>query len=187
MCRRDRRFGWPPLAHVVLLFLVFQGERLIVGRELGMATLAIFSMGLTLTLTPTLVLAKSAQNFFLPQLASEPDVATFTKLANISFQLHLLFGGLLVTGTALLGNLAVTVLLGQKYAGLMPVLVWLAISQGIRIGKGGPSTVALALGRTENALAANVIRVALLPVAWWLIARGADMVHLVQILSLIHI
>ena len=34
------RFGWPLLVNGVLLFVVFNGDRVIVGHGLGMATLA---------------------------------------------------------------------------------------------------------------------------------------------------
>ena len=64
------RFGWPILLNGILLFLVFNGERMIVGRELGMASLAVFSLAFSLVLTPTLVMEGSAQSFFLPQLSA---------------------------------------------------------------------------------------------------------------------
>ena len=98
------RFGWPLLANAVLLFFVFQGDRLIVGRLTGMTPLAIFSMGVTLTLTPTLVMAKSAQNFFLPQLtkashitAPEPEtgLAPFDRMARVTLQGALMNGALM--------------------------------------------------------------------------------------------
>ena len=40
--RSSLRFGWPLLVNAVLLFFVFQGDRLIVGRLSGMQALAIF-------------------------------------------------------------------------------------------------------------------------------------------------
>ncbi len=179
--RASLRFGWPLLANAVLLFLVFNAERLIVGRELGMVMLAMFSMGLTLTLTPTLVLAKSATNLFLPLLTRATDPQRFRQLAIVVFQLHILFAGFLVFGMAVLGEWAIHLLLGAKYAGLAPLLVWLAIVQGVRLFKGGPSTVALARGQTENAMVANLLRIALLPVAWWVIVQDGDIMLLLYL------
>jgi O-antigen/teichoic acid export membrane protein len=74
-----------------------------------------------------------------------------------------------------LGPILVTLLLGEKYAALVPILTWLAILQGLRILKGGPSTVALARGQTENALVANLLRVALLPLAWWVVQQEQNL------------
>ena len=179
--KQSLRFGWPLLANGVLLFLVFNAEKLILGRTLGMETLAIFSMGLTLTLTPTLVLAKSVTNFFLPPLSSATTKARFEDIAIVVFQIHILFAGVFVLGAATLGPWLITGLLGAKYTPLISLLVWLAILQALRIFKGGPSTVALARGQTENAMVANVIRIALLPVAWWAVSRMGDLMPLIYL------
>ena len=78
---RSLRFGWPLLLNGILMFLAFQGDKLIVGRVMGMEALAIFAMGVTLTLTPTLVLAKSVQNMFLPKLSQLTDAPAFREIA----------------------------------------------------------------------------------------------------------
>ena len=173
------RFGWPLLANAVLLFLVFNAEKLIVGRSLGMETLAMFAMGLTLTLTPTLVLAKSVTNFFLPPLSAAKTDAHFQNLAVVIFQIHILFAGIFTLAVVVLGPWLITGLLGTKYEPLVSILVWLAILQALRIFKGGPSTVALARGQTENAVVANVIRIVLLPIAWWAVSNTDDLMPLI--------
>ncbi len=183
------RFGWPLMANGMLLFLVFNGEKLIVGRELGMAELAIFSMGVTLTLTPTLVMAKSLQSFFLPQLsamrsgapARAQAVQDFGLLARATVQAGLLIGTILVVAVLLFGDLLVHVLLGAKYADLTPLLAGLAVSQALRVFKSGGSVVALANGQTENAAVANLVRVALLPVAWLVLHHGGGLIEVIAI------
>ncbi|WP_272911710.1 oligosaccharide flippase family protein [Loktanella sp. M215] len=180
------RFGWPLLLNGILLFGVFNGDKLIVGRELGMETLAIFSMGFTLTLTPTLVMAKSAQNFFLPQLSvidrSTPEgEARFMHLAMVTYEVHFAFGLFLVVGTMLLGDSLVRILLGEKYLSLIPLMTWLSIMQAIRVFKGGPSCVALAEGKSENAMVSNLVRVGSLPLAWWVVAQGGGVLAVIWI------
>lgn len=173
---RAFRFGWPLLLNNILLFAVFQGDKLIVGRELGMAVLAIFAMGFSLTLTPTLVAAKSAQSFFLPQLsASKDDAARFAHLAMATLQTSLVNGLLVVLVVALAGKPVVLALLGQKYAALVPFLTWLAILQAMRVFKAGSSVVALARGQTGNAMIANLFRAASLGLSWYVAARGGDL------------
>ncbi|MEI4473703.1 oligosaccharide flippase family protein [Frigidibacter sp. MR17.24] len=187
------RFGAPLLINGILLFAVFNGERVIVGRELGMEVLAILSMGLTLTLTPTQVLARSVQSLFLPRLSSarpaagaEPATAggrswgaAFDRLALASFQLHLLLALAVIVAVAVLGPPAVLWLFGEKYAALPPILIWLAIQQGLRLYRGGPTTVALARGQTGNAMWANLPRVALIGLAWWWLVQGAGLLEVV--------
>ena len=174
------RFGWPILLNAILLFVVFNGERVIVGRELGVVELAVFSMAFTLVLTPTLVMEGSANSFFLPQLAAaRQDPDRFAHLSLSVLQCHLLFAALIVTGVAVLGAPVIHLLLGPKYAAAIPILTWLALMQGVRVAKGGSSAPTLASGFSENGLVASLMRAALLPVAWYVVAVGGDLLHVI--------
>ncbi|MEO0771785.1 MAG: oligosaccharide flippase family protein [Pseudomonadota bacterium] len=174
---RSFRFGWPLLLNGALLFAVMQGDKLIVGRELGMAMLGLFGMGVTLTLTPTLILAKTTQNFFLPHLsrAAMGDDRAFVPLAHAACQAAMLNGVILVATIALIGVPLIDLVLGKVFAPLGPFLIWLAAVQAIRVFKSGPATVALAKGATTNALWPNLVRAAALPVAWWLVVQGGGL------------
>jgi O-antigen/teichoic acid export membrane protein len=174
------RFGWPLLVNGILMFAVFNGDKMIVGRELGMEVLAIFAMGFTLTLTPTLVMAKSAQNFFLPQLSvierSTPKgEAQFQSLSLATMQAILVMGLSLVMLVTFFGGPLVTGLLGEKYAALVAYMIWLAIMQAVRVVKAGPAIVALALGHTSNAMIANGVRVLSLPFCWYIAITSGDL------------
>ena len=178
------RFGWPILANAVLLFLVFNGDKVIVGRALGMATLAIFAMGFTLTLTPMLVLEKSAQAFFLPQLTAltaAADRPRFVQVAMATAQAHLAFGAALVVGVVVIGAPVVHLLLGPKYAALLPLLTWLAILQAARVFKGVSSPMALARAQTEVSMYASLPRVAALPLAAYIAGTTGNIVLVIQL------
>lgn len=171
------KFGWPLLLNGVLLFLVMQGDKIIVGREISMAALGIYGMGVTLTLTPTLILAKTTQNFFLPQLSAmqAADENTFDTTARATLQAALLNGLILILAVFLIGIPLIQVVLGEKFAPLEPLFIWLAVQQGARVFKSGTSTVALSAGATANAMIANLVRVASLPVVWWLLVNGGTL------------
>jgi O-antigen/teichoic acid export membrane protein len=176
------RFGWPLLINGMLLFVVLNGEKLVVGRELGMAALAIFAMGFTLTLTPTLVVAKSIQSFLLPQLSAvQDDDARFQPLARTTIEASLFNGVFLVVAVVLVGEPFVQLVLGEKYAALVPLMVWLAVLHGIRIFKIGGAVVALARGRTSNAMVANSFRVLSLPLSWWVAVETGDLLVVIWI------
>ncbi|MFA7433427.1 MAG: oligosaccharide flippase family protein [Gemmobacter sp.] len=180
--REGLGFGWPILVNGALLFAVFHGEKLIVGRELGMEVLAIFAMGMTLTLTPTLVMAGSLSNFFLPQVSAVKDERErFNALSLAVIQASLLGGALFLVAMLFVGGPLVHVLLGEKYAPLVPYLVWLAALQAVRVFKVGGAVLALATGHTRNPMYANVLRVALLPLGWYVVARGGSLLLLIQI------
>lgn len=175
-------FGWPLLINNVLLFLVMNGEKMVVGREIGMAALAVFAMGFTLTLTPTLVLAKSVQSFFLPQLSAVQDEdARFQPLARTTIAANLVNGMVLVLGIVLVGEPFVTLVLGEKYAALVPLMSFLAILQGLRVFKAGAAVSSLARAKTENAMVSNLWRVAVLPIAWWAAVQTGDLMLVIFI------
>ncbi|MEO5620026.1 MAG: oligosaccharide flippase family protein [Cypionkella sp.] len=176
------RFGWPLLLNGILMFAIFNGDRMIVGRELGMKELGLFSMAFSLSLTPTLVIARSVMNFFLPQLsATAEDSDKFQHLSSATFEAHLFFGNALIVGIALFGGPFLHFTLGEKYVAAIPLLTWLAMMQGLRIFKGGSSTVALAKAHTANAMLGNITRVAALPVAWYVLVRGGSLIEMVWI------
>lgn len=170
------RFGWPLLINNLMLFFVFNGEKLIVGRELGMADLAILAMGFTLTLTPTLVIAKSAQTFFLPQLsaAHQEDHSQFQTLFYIVTQAVCAMTVLFLCAAVLILPILIIPVLDDKFAALVPLVGWLAILQAVRVLKTGASVAALATGFTTNPMIANSVRAVSLPVAWFVaIQTGA--------------
>lgn len=180
--KESLRFGWPVILGAILLFLVFNGERLIIGRELGMGPLAVFSMAFSLVLTPTLVLEGSAQSFFLPQLsAARDDRARFEHLAMATLQCFLLLGAVTLLGVGLLGGPVVHLLLGPKYAAALPILTWLAILQGIRVTKSGSSAITLALGHSETGMVSSLMRVALMPLAWYVTTIGGNLLEVIWI------
>ena len=174
---RSLRFGWPILVNGVLMFLVFQGDKLIVGRELGMEALAVFSLGMTLTLTPTLVLAKTASNYFLPPLsrAQHEGQAAATDLALVTLQAVLSASLLFLVVLALLGPVLIDLLLGAKYAALQPLLTWFAILQTLRVFKAAPAIIALAAGKSANPMIANLVRLLALPPCWYVAATSGDL------------
>lgn len=177
------RFGWPLLVNGALMFLVFQGDKMIVGRLLGLEPLALFAMGVTLTLTPTLVMARSTQNLFLPRLSqaaerakADPQAAPrFQKLAMATLQMALLNGAVLVLAVVWFGEAVLTAILGSKYADLVPLLGLFALLHAMRVFKTGSAVVSLSRGVSSNAMIGNLPRLLALPVAVWLLLQGGSL------------
>lgn len=182
--RQSMAFGWPLLINNALLFLVFQGDRALVARELGPQVLAIFSMGVTLTLTPTLVMGKSLQNLLLPRLSAQKDPMQFDRLATVTLQAAILNALVLLLGVQVLGAPVIHMVLGAKYASLVPVLGALAGVQALRVLKTGGTTVALSRGQTGNAMVSNLFRVGTLPFVWLSLIRGAGLDTVIALAAL---
>ena len=177
LMRRSMRFGWPLLLNGLLMFAVFHGEKLIAGRELGLAALGIFSMGVTLTLTPTLIGTKSLQSLFLPRL-SRSEGARFRALGTATCDGSALVAILVVAGVAVVGPPFVTVVLGAKFDPLHPILLPLGVAMAVRMLKTGPSVVALSRARSTLPLLAQLPRLAGIALAWAMLARGGGLMDL---------
>lgn len=180
--RQSMQFGAPLLVNAAMMYLVFQGDKVIVGRLAGMEALAIFAMGVTLTLTPTLIGAKTIQNFFLPKLAAaraagRPDVQRH--LAKAAFEAALLTGSVLVLGVFLLGTPVIHLLLGAKYASLSGLLIPFAVLQAVRVAKTGPTVVALSVGQSSNGMWGNLPRVLILPVSYLVLRETGSFVFVI--------
>lgn len=180
--RKAFRFGWPLLLSSILLFVAFHGEKLIVGRELGIEQLAIFAMASTLTFTPALMIYRTAHSFFLPQLsAAQDDPPLFFHLFNVTCQTHIFFGASLLILVILFGAPALTALLGIKYAAAIPYLPWLAVLASLYLIKVASVTIALAQARNEIGLIGNLPRILLLPVAWYIAVRTGEILQVIWV------
>jgi len=171
--RRMLRFGWPMLLNGLVMFGVFQGDRLVVALSVPPEELARYALALQLGLLPTLVLARASLSLLLPLLARVQD-------ARIAFQaryqrtstLLLIASFLFVTAYTLGGNLVVTALFGDAFAMSPLVLAWLGCALSIRIMRIAPGTAALARGDSRTLMQANLWRVGGLLLAAWVGAAG---------------
>lgn len=176
------QFGWPLLINNMFLLAVFQGEKLVVGREMGMISLAILAMGFTLTLTPILVASRSLQTFFLPQLSAyKGDRERFGYLAMVTLQVGTVGGLLFVLAVVFWGGPLVSFMFGEKYAVLIPLLSWLSILQALRLFKEGFATVALSQGHTLDTMIGNVFRVLSIPLSWFVAVSGGSLLTIIWI------
>jgi O-antigen/teichoic acid export membrane protein len=131
---------------------------------------------------PAHVLVKIMQTFFLPQLArAQDDGVEFRRLYLVTVQAALVSRLAIALGFAILGPSLLLVLYGEKYGSAVSVLAWLAIAQGLRIARAGPTIVAISKGNTVNPLLSNMARVLMLPVAWVAVSFGASIQMLVAL------
>jgi O-antigen/teichoic acid export membrane protein len=173
-------FGWPLLLNGVLMFLTFHGDRILVGSLLGMKELGLFSAAFTITLTPTLVIAKTLNTFFLPLLSKvQADKNKFNNLYLVTSQAALLSGVVFAIFCAFAGPILMTWLYGAKYGAAAALIFWLGLMQATRIGKAGPAIVATAKAETKNPMIANVARILTIPIAWMAVRNGSGIATIV--------
>ncbi len=177
-------FGWPLMASGAVMFLVFNGERAIVGRFLGLEPLALFSMAVSLTLVPSLVLMRSTMSFFLPRLTACGGPNAFADCAVNTLRGHIVLAGAMVALVSLLGAPFVQYVLDDTYRAALPLLTLMSVAQALRVVKGGCAIVALGKGFRKTELMTDLLRIAFLPLAAWSVIQGASLVRVVQIAAL---
>ena len=184
-------FGWPLLLNSLLMFAIFQGDRFIIGAAnrifhktlYSLADLGTYSVAVSFTLSPTLIVASMSSSLLLPLLSRlQKKPREFAAKYAMSAQILGVVSGAFTIGIIAGGGWLVTLMYGRKYAAAEDFIGILAVMQGIRILRVAPTLAAMAHGDTKNALFSNVCRclsiVGLVWVAWsgrsivWIAAMG---------------
>jgi len=161
--RRFVAFGWPILLSALPLIAVYQGDRIIIGRNLGMEALAVYSAAFMLAMVPGLLTSKVCLSLVMPLLA---DVKERSGLFLERFQL--MGQGVVIIACAyllffsFLGGYALGFAFGGDYSKYGPVLTLLAIMWGLRIIQAAPGTGLMSLGVTKPLLIAGIVRASVL-------------------------
>lgn len=173
---RAVRFGLPLLLNGGMLYLVTNGDRMLVANLFGLDSLGWFSAALLLTLNPLLLVARSLQTLFLPILSrAQDDLRRMQQVYEFLNGLVALCVLGFVIGAALLGGIVIEALYGARYLRAEPILLLLALMQGIRLMRTVPSIPAMAVAQTTNPLYSNLVRIAFIPAALFVGLRTHDL------------
>lgn len=181
--QRAYRFGLPLIINTIVMFVVVNGDRMIVSNQFGLSVLGWFSVAVMLTMMPTMLIARSLQTLFLPVLSAVQHDRALLQTRNdilVSMAMILFVG--FVGGMALLGIFFIKLMFGAKFLPAVPFLTLLAMMHGIRLVRALPALAAMATAETKNPLYANLIRMVAIPVAlgvaivtrdiFWMLAAG---------------
>jgi len=165
-------FGWPLLLNGLLMFGVFQGDRLIVGTAYSMAELGVFSVAFALVMMIVLTIAKLAAALLLPLFSRvQADQETLRRYLRLSVQILALIGGVVALPLILIGGDLIVMIYGEQYTSAAEFLAWMGVQLAARTFRLVPAIAAMAKGDTKNSMFANLFRtigVLLAVVAAWL-------------------
>ena len=173
LARRKLRFGWPLLINGLLMFGIFQGDRVIIGSLFDMHTLGWYSVAFSLCMLPTMIFAKLSAFILMPILArNRNNTELFLRCCTIALTACVCCGLLMVIGFTLAGSALIQLSFGTQYIQASSVIVVLGIMQALRVLRIAPTIIANSQGRTENAMIANLFRSLSLPLAVYLAMAG---------------
>jgi O-antigen/teichoic acid export membrane protein len=159
VARRIAAFGLPLCVNALLMFGIFQGDRVVVGAAYGLELLGAYSTAFMLTIVPTALLAGVSTSLALPVLSrAQDDPREFERRTAATTQTIALVAALVAVPLAVLGGRLVVALYGAKYAAAAAVVPWLAAMQCVRMLRVGPTLAAIAQGDTVNSMIGNVWR-----------------------------
>lgn len=157
--RRLWQAGWPLAANAVLLFAVFQGERLFIGGILGLEVLGSYAIPAQLALLPVLIAGRLSTGLALPVLA-RTDAATTRgrQTRDDVMQLFLAGGAFFWLGFVALATPLIAAVFGAAYVQSAADMSWLAAAAALRLQKTGAVTLLLASARAREILSGNSAR-----------------------------
>ncbi len=159
IARRAWAFGMPTMLNSLLIYFIVNGDRLVVGNQFGVASLAWFSAAVTLTLMPMNFVAKTIQTALLPTLArNQDDRDALQRYHDLMIVAAAAITVGFTTGLALVGWLVLRLTFGPKFEPAEPFLLLLGFTQGLRLIRAVPALIALAKAETTNPLYSNIVR-----------------------------
>ncbi len=166
-------FGWPIWASAFPLIAVYQGDRMIIGHLAGIEALAAYTAAFMITMVPGLIAAKVANALMLPLLAGEQDhTDRFAERFRMMAEATALAAALYLAAFVIAGGMLLPIAFGGSYAGLGPLVGWLALMWSMRMLQAVPGAALLAKGVTSPFFTAGMIRATGLLLAWLALTAG---------------
>lgn len=160
IARRLIRFGTPMIVNGVVLFVVFQSDRLIVSYFCSLADLGRYALAFQLVFTAGLVIARVITGLELPRFAklqNSPSklAAHYRKSLGIILQVAVMYTALFTVW----GNDLIRLFYGESFVLESVLITWIAMAQGVRVLRALPSVTALAFADSKSPLIANILRI----------------------------
>lgn len=183
---RFSRYGWPLVANSLLIFVITQGDRFLIGsakaafgnNHLTLDALGVYSAAATLAMAPSVALGNVILSVGLPYLAAKQDVGReYSDRFQRCLQWTLFAATCYLFVFCLSGPAIITWISGAKYSPSRLMVTTLAGLWAIRMVRAVPTVGALATGDTKNALYSNAGRLISVALAWIAISANGTVDH----------
>lgn len=151
-------YGWPLMVNGLLIYGSIQGDRLIVASTFDMASMAAYSLASTYAFLPSLAVNSLLQRLFLPLLVGQQDSASFNQRYGVIRMVCCAAALSFFAIFLLCGPRGTSLLMSDKYAGIYPLIVIIALAAGVRTLRCSLVIPLLANGRTRVVLWGSLAR-----------------------------
>ena len=163
---RLTRFALPLVMTGLLLFVGTQGDRVVVGNQLGPKALGEYSAIMLLIYSPAAVILRYMHALYVPMVSSgRDDRALRNRVSDILGGQTILLGLAMAVGFAIVAPFVIPLLYGGRYAQSALLVGLVGILTTTRFLINWPTTVALSMGRSRTVLMSNLARLSVFPLA----------------------
>jgi len=164
--RRLALFAGPLVVNGLLLFIGSQGDRALVGHQLGVTALGHYTVVLLLVSSPTAMVTRILGATNLPVIsAARTNPLSLKQAADRLAGRALLLGLGIAAGFALVGPFAIDLLYGPAFHLPTTVVALIGMLQAARFIRLWPTNVALGVGASRIVMANNIARLVAMPAA----------------------
>ena len=183
--RQIMAFGWPLLINGILLFVIMQGDRFVIGAADNLFSRVTYSKTLLGFYSAAYVLSQSILEAILsvlgplmfPLLSSvQHDQSQFQKRYRFCIHIYASISSVMGIFFILMGSWFMVLVYGKQYIAAGPLLILFGIMQSIRILRTAPTTISLAKGDSRNTTISNMFRALSFVLAFICATRGMDIV-----------
>jgi O-antigen/teichoic acid export membrane protein len=137
-------------ASSILLYILLNGDNLVVGRFMGTAALGFYQIAYTVSNVPATAISHVISGVLFPAYASmQGDIPRLSRVYLRSLRMTALLSAPLSALIAALAGVFVPVLLGEKWAASIPIMQVLALFGLMRAFGATTGSVFLAIGRPD--------------------------------------
>lgn len=178
-------FGWPLLINGILLFLIMQGDRFVIGAADNLFSRVTYSKTLLGFYSAAFVLSSSIVDailsvlvpLMLPLLSNvQNNPEQFQKRCRFCIHFFSSISGISGIFFILMGGWLMMIVYGHQYAAAGSLMIWLGVMNSIRLLRTAPTTISLAKGDSLNPTISNMFRALSFILAFIFAARGMDIV-----------
>lgn len=170
--RQIGSFGWPLVINALLLIVIYDGDRFVIGsaRRLfpqsaySLADLGIYAAAFAVAMAPAVLAGSVCQSLLLPFLSRMQDARTqFERRYAVSAEGVALIAVIMTVFFIVAGPSFVVLVYGKKYAAARAVIGLLGAMWGVRTLWRAPNVAAMALGDTKTSMVSNIARTTAFP------------------------
>ena len=166
-------FGWPILASAIPLVVVFQADRIVVARWLGVEALAGYTAAFMVTMVPGLLAARIGHALMLPLLTdTRDDRPAFLHRYQLLIEATMLIAAAYLAVFLVAGGKVLALAFGPSYRGLHEIVALLAVMWTVRMVQAVPGMALMAVGQTRPLMWAAIVRASVLPLVIGAAAMG---------------